>query len=221
MVGIPAVVEQYSPCYCANMAQHTTLIALGLLLTACNSTGQAAPEAATASNAVAPLTASSTPPASAHATTDTANQFGKTIDKALPELTLSSIAQNPKAYATQAFVTAGTVTAVCQHRGCWLDLKDDKTEAHVRVPGHAFSIPKTAFGRKVRIMATVAPADAAASCNHKHGDKAHEGHGDKAHDDKTVSDDKSGKKEHCNHDGPTQADAPAKLQLEATGVELI
>ena len=40
----------------------------------------------------------------------------------------------------------GKVTAVCQNRGCWMEIGDETKRAHIKMAGHSFFVPKTAFG---------------------------------------------------------------------------
>jgi hypothetical protein len=99
---------------------------------------------------------------------------------------LSEIAKNPGKYAHQTVATTGKVTAVCQEMGCWMEIRDESGQAHVRMHGHSFFVPKTASGHVARVQATVLTAP----------------------------------DEECS-DQPPPADKPlAKVDLEATGVEL-
>ncbi|HEY8040607.1 MAG TPA: DUF4920 domain-containing protein, partial [Polyangiaceae bacterium] len=51
--------------------------------------------------------------------------------------------------------TTGKVTAVCQEMGCWMEIRDESGQAHVRMHGHTFFVPKTASGHLARVQATV------------------------------------------------------------------
>lgn len=104
---------------------------------------------------------------------------------ASPTVALSELAKNPGAYANQTIATTGKVTAVCQERGCWMEIRDDKSLAHIRMHGHSFFVPKTASGHMARVQATVLTGDVT----------------------------------HCE-DSPPPADSLAKVELDATGVEL-
>jgi hypothetical protein len=107
------------------------------------------------------------------------------------DVALTEVAKNPKAFHDKAFATSGTVIAVCQSMGCWMELKDDQGQAHVKLAGHSFFVPKTASGRKARVQAKVVGSE--------------EGRGD----------------EDCKEEAEKQMGKPvAKLELEATGVEL-
>lgn len=107
---------------------------------------------------------------------------------------LTDVAKNPAGYKDKTIITTGTVTAVCEHAGCWMEIEDDLGSAHVKMAGHAFAIPRSASGRKARVQARLLEA----------GQKV-EGH----HDD-------------CNGEAEQQTGKPLpKLQLVATGVELL
>jgi hypothetical protein len=99
---------------------------------------------------------------------------------------LADIAKNPGAYANKTVATTGQVTAVCQEMGCWMELKDASGQAHVRMHGHAFFVPKTASGHVARVQATVL-----------------------AQPDET-----------CADQPPPSGKPLAKVDLDATGVEL-
>ena len=117
------------------------------------------------------------------------NALGQAIPANAAEVPLASIAKEPKSFVGKTITTTGTVTAVCQHMGCWMEIKDDVTQAHVSMAGHGFFVPKTASGRKARVQGTLTSAP----------DEESE----------------------CNEEAAKQLGKPvAKLQLEATGVEL-
>jgi hypothetical protein len=115
--------------------------------------------------------------------------LGHAIPAGAADVPLASIAKDPKAFVGKTITTMGTVTAVCQHMGCWMEIKDDVTQAHVSMAGHGFFVPKSASGRKAHVQGTLTSAP----------DEESE----------------------CNEEAAKQMGKPvAKLQLEATGVEL-
>jgi hypothetical protein len=131
----------------------------------------------------APPTDTAPPPAAAK------DVLGRAISAGAVDVSLASIAKDPKAFVGQTITTTGAVTAVCQHMGCWMEIKDDATQAHVAMAGHGFFVPKNASGRKARVQGTLT----------------------RAPDDESE----------CNEEAAKQMGKPvAKLQLEATGVEL-
>jgi hypothetical protein len=144
--------------------------------------------------AVAGCTPSSPAPSSGTSAAPTASAaprsvLGQAIAPGAADVSLASIAKEPKAFVGQTITTTGTVTAVCQHRGCWMEIKDDSTQAHISMAGHSFFVPKSASGRKARVQGTLTSAP----------DEESE----------------------CNEEAAKQMGKPvAKLQLEATGVEL-
>ncbi len=72
-------------------------------------------------------------------------------------VSLTTIAKDTTKYARTTVKTEGRVTAVCQAMGCWMEIADANGEAHVRMNGHSFFIPKTASGRRAIVEATVLP----------------------------------------------------------------
>ncbi len=146
----------------------------------------AAAVAACTQSSPAPSSGTSAPPAPSAAPKST---LGQAIASGAADVSLASIAQDPRAFVGKTITTTGTVTAVCQHRGCWMEIKDEATQAHVSIAGHAFSVPRGASGRKARVQGTLTSAP----------------------------DDES----ECNEEAAKQMGKPvAKLQLDATGVEL-
>ena len=116
--------------------------------------------------------------------------LGAPITAGAPVVALAEVVKNPAAYKGKAFVTTGTVTAVCQEAGCWMEIKDDANEVHIKMAGEKFSVPKTSAGHKARVQGTV--VDVAA--------------------DSDVE---------CAKEAAAQTGKQvAKIQLEATGVEL-
>jgi len=103
-----------------------------------------------------------------------------------PAVALSDIAKSPSTYANKTVTTSGKVTAVCQERGCWMEIQDASGQAHVRMHGHTFFVPKTASGHMARVQATVLTTPG----------------------------------ESCDESPPPAAGAVAKIELDATGVEL-
>jgi len=132
--------------------------------------------------------------ACSHASSDPAKStkevVGAPIQANAPVVALADVMKDPSHFKGKPFVTTGTVTAVCQSMGCWMEIKDDKSEAHVKMAGEKFFVPKTSAGHKARVAGTI--VDVA-----------------------------GGEDEECAHEAADQTKtAVAKIQLEATGVEL-
>jgi hypothetical protein len=164
----------------------TLLVASVALLAACNS-GKAPP----AQVQPAPETATPAAPAAAAAP---APPVGGALHLGAPitetkAVTLTEITKNAKQLEGKVVTTSGTVFAVCQAMGCWMEIKDDaNAEAHVRLAGHSFFVPKTSAGHHARVQAKVL---------------------------------RTNPDEECAQEAEQQTGKPvAKLELEATGVEL-
>ena len=72
-----------------------------------------------------------------------------------PVVPLADIAKDPSRFANKTVATSGKVTAVCQEMGCWMEIRDEAGQAHVRMHGHSFFVPKTASGHVARVQATI------------------------------------------------------------------
>jgi Domain of unknown function (DUF4920) len=70
---------------------------------------------------------------------------------------LANIIKDTTKYAKTTVKTEGRVTSVCQAMGCWMEIADTNGEAHVRMTGHSFFIPKSASGRRAIVEGTVLP----------------------------------------------------------------
>jgi hypothetical protein len=87
-----------------------------------------------------------------------------------PLVSLSELAHAPARYQGKVIATSGKVTSVCREMGCWMELQDATGQAHVRMHGHSFFVPKTSPGHLARVQATVVkPAGAADDCEEKPG----------------------------------------------------
>ncbi len=169
------------------------LVAIGLL--ACNTGPKEVRSEPAATTKTAPVPA------------DAPVRLGAAIDAASEKIALGAVAKEPDRFVGKTFTTTGTVTAVCQHMGCWMEIKDDASEAHVKMAGHAFFVPKAASGRKARVLATL--AEAAPSKQECEGQGHEKGH-------------KDGKGGGCRAEAESQLGRPlAKLELVAQGVELL
>lgn len=174
-----------SACYVYECMRSLRLASALVLLAALAACSRGAPEKPTAVAAAA--SASPTLEHLASAPTTEAKGtlvLGERITaKILP---LASLANESRRYEDQVVATTGTVTAVCQEMGCWMEIRDDSAHAHVRMHGHTFFVPKTASGHIARVQAKVVRGAAGA----------------------------------CDESATTSDRASARLELDATGVEL-
>ncbi len=81
--------------------------------------------------------------------------LGAPIAATAPVVALATVMKDQAAFKGKPFVTTGTVTAVCQSMGCWMEIKDDTTEAHIKMAGESFFVPKTSAGHKARVQGTL------------------------------------------------------------------
>ena len=94
-------------------------------------------------------------PSAIPSTTQASLHLGEPISA--PDAKLSDVAAHLADYKGKAFATTGVVTAVCQEMGCWMEIEDDSGQAHIRMHGHSFFVPKTAPGHHARVQATLVP----------------------------------------------------------------
>jgi hypothetical protein len=127
--------------------------ALALLVVSCSRDG--------AHSRPAPATQASAPAASESAPAGTL-ALGERITS--PIVPLADIAKDPARFKNRVFATSGKITAVCQEMGCWMQLEDAAGNAHVRMHGHTFFVPKTAPGHVARVQATIVQPAGATDC---------------------------------------------------------
>lgn len=129
-------------------------------------------------------------------------RLGQVIGDQAKPVSLKDVATDPAKFKAASFTTTGTVSAVCQHMGCWMEIKDTESEAHIKMAGHAFFVPKTASGKKARVLAKLVDAPGKAACGEE-GAGHEKGQG-------------------CRAEAESQMGHPlAKLELEALGVEIV
>ncbi len=119
-------------------------------------------------------------------------QFGAAITEATVT-PLAAITSDPGKFGGKTVRTQGVVTAVCKSMGCWMEIGDEKGLAHIQMAGHSFFVPRDSNGKRAAVQGKVL-TEAAPTC----GDG-------------------------CRDDGAKAGAAAkvAKIEIEATGVELI
>lgn len=187
---------------------------LGALLVAGCNKSESAPKAE--ADAPAPVASAAPSSSAAPPAPDGALHLGTPIETK-ETVALSEIAKNPQSWLGKTFATTGTVTAVCQHMGCWMEIKDDASEAHIKMAGHTFFVPKTASGRRARVLATLEKSEASGAC--EEGPEGMSAAGSSGvHAEGKEPKGKSG----CRAEAEAQLGRPlAKLELVAQGVELM
>lgn len=158
------------------------------------------------------------PPAQPPKPDEGALRLGAPIEASAQRVALTDIAKNPSSFEGKKFATTGTVTAVCQHMGCWMEIKDDAGEAHIKMAGHAFFVPKTASGRKAKVLATLVKSESDPACANEDHDKMAAAGGPSG----AAKGAAKGNGKGCRAEAEAQLGRPlAKLELVAEGVELM
>ena len=146
-------------------------------------------------------------------------RLGAPIETSAEKVALTDIAKSPSSFVGKKFATTGTVTAVCQHMGCWMEIKDDSGEAHIKMAGHAFFVPKTASGRKAKVFATLIQSPDDGPCAAENHDKVAAAGGPATGPTKGAA---APSVRGCKAEAEAQLGRPlAKLELLAEGVELM
>lgn len=68
---------------------------------------------------------------------------------------IDALVREPAKYTSQTVRTEGVVSAVCQSMGCWMEIRDDAGQAHIKMAGHSFFVPKDASGHRAVVQGTV------------------------------------------------------------------
>jgi len=75
--------------------------------------------------------------------------FGKPLSTKKP-LRLQEAIQQPAKYQDEKVLLEGTISDVCQKKGCWLMLSDSDRAIRIKFEGYSFFVPKGSRGKKVR-----------------------------------------------------------------------
>ena len=71
---------------------------------------------------------------------------------------LDTLLKDGKKYESKTVRTEGKVSAVCKSMGCWMELADANGQAHIKMAGHSFFVPKDASGHRAVVQGTVIKA---------------------------------------------------------------
>jgi len=80
--------------------------------------------------------------------------------QAQPSVPLATVAARPQEFLERTLLVEATVLAVCQKKGCWMQVEDGGRTALVRWEsgcGGAFAFPPDAVGKRVLIQGSVYP----------------------------------------------------------------
>lgn len=84
--------------------------------------------------------------------------YGDPLSPGAEKVSLTDLVKTPNKWADKTVHVEGKVVAVCQNKGCWLEIGDETGTAHVKLGGHKFFVPRTASGRQAAVEARVQPA---------------------------------------------------------------
>lgn len=81
---------------------------------------------------------------------------GKALSKG-EVISLDAVAKDPESFSSKSVLVTGTISAVCQVKGCWMTLsgKDPAARARVTFKDYAFFVPKEGKGMKAVLEAEV------------------------------------------------------------------
>jgi hypothetical protein len=71
---------------------------------------------------------------------------------------LDTLLKDGASYQAKTVRTEGVVSAVCKSMGCWMELADTRGQAHIKMAGHSFFVPKDASGHRAVVQGTVIKA---------------------------------------------------------------
>lgn len=155
-------------------SRFTLVVPLALAAVALGACSKAPEAAATADKAVvgdkaAPTAQAAAPvPGGEHATVDRAvvankeplptKKFGAEITEK-SSTPLNTLVKEPARFTAKTVRTEGVVSAVCQEMGCWMELADEAGQAHIKMAGHSFFIPRSASGHRAVVQGKVLNAE--------------------------------------------------------------
>jgi hypothetical protein len=167
---------------------------IALSLSACKSADRQAEGSAPAGNeapapaATSPLAANATPIKPLEQ-----RKFGKPVTEKATT-TLTALVSEPGKFAEQTVRTEGIVSAVCKSMGCWMEIADESGQAHIKMAGHSFFVPREASGHRAVIEGKVLAGEGPDTC---------------------------AQKDNCREQAQKETGRVAKVEIEATGVEFI
>jgi lipoprotein-anchoring transpeptidase ErfK/SrfK len=88
------------------------------------------------------------------------NTFGKPFDKK-DVVAISAVAKDATPFLNKTIQLEGKVSAVCQNKGCWMEMTDADTKTKVRIfvdkstSGYSFTVPKDCSGKTATVEGTL------------------------------------------------------------------
>jgi len=138
------------------------LAAFTLALGACSKSEAPSPQATAPAVAPTPAPTEALEPKAATAEVIkplAQKKFGQPVTEAKATM-LTDLVKEPAKFADQTVKTEGTVSAVCKSMGCWMEITDTSGQAHIKMAGHSFFVPREASGHHAVVQGKVMPAAA-------------------------------------------------------------
>ncbi len=85
---------------------------------------------------------------------DTWYNYGESITKS-DFINVSHAVENIDGFAEIPVVVEGTITQVCQSRGCWMVVEDGGKSIRIRFADYGFFVPWESAGKYVRVQGTL------------------------------------------------------------------
>jgi hypothetical protein len=79
------------------------------------------------------------------------SRFGAAIQPG-PEVALSALLADPKAYAEQTVTTEGKVQRACSRKGCWMEIGEGEDACRITFKDYAFFVPTDSAGAHAKIQ---------------------------------------------------------------------
>jgi hypothetical protein len=106
------------------------------------------------------------PPAQAQpATPGGTRRFGEPLAATARRVGLDEALRTHTQIGSTPIRVEGQIVAVCQHMGCWMEMRDGATQAHVRMHGHSFFLPRDVNGKRAAMVGTIVAAHAPTECD--------------------------------------------------------
>ena len=92
-------------------------------------------------------------------------RFGEPLAADATRTTLDQALRTHEQLRDRAVRVDGQIVAVCQHQGCWMEIRDGSTQAHVRMHGHSFFLPRDVNGKRASMSGTIVAAHPPTECD--------------------------------------------------------
>jgi hypothetical protein len=92
-------------------------------------------------------------------------RFGEPLAADATRTTLDQALRTHEQLRDRTVRVDGQIVAVCQHQGCWMEIRDGSTQAHVRMHGHSFFLPRDVNGKRASIVGTIVATHPPTECD--------------------------------------------------------